>query len=152
MARLASYAAVAKHLEAIEQGRELARLESITKTLRTTVEESQSGPGAERQAEAVPDLVAELADAKAARDRAHTLAEVRAGEAAELRHELALAQDQIRELKCDLVEAKADRRPRPIGSPSPRPHRRPPPAAGADGAPKHARRPADARRPGLSAA
>jgi hypothetical protein len=106
---LASYATVAKHLEVIEQGRELARLESITKTLRTTVEEAQPTPGAGRQAEAAPDLVAELADAKAARDRAHTLAQVRADEATELRHELTLAQDQIRELKCDLVEAKADR-------------------------------------------
>jgi hypothetical protein len=106
---LASYAAIAKHLQTVAQGRELARLESITKTLRTTVEEAQSVPPADRQAEAVPDLVAELADANAARDRAHTLAKVSAGEATELRHELTLAHDQIRELKCDLARAEAER-------------------------------------------
>jgi hypothetical protein len=106
---LASYAALAQHLQTLEQGRELARLESITKTLRTAVEEAQSAPAAARQAEAVPDLVAELADAQAARERAHTLAKASAGEAIELRHELALAQEQIRELKCDLVKAKTDR-------------------------------------------
>ncbi len=106
---LASYATVAKHLQIREQSRELARLESITKTLRTTIEDSRSVPEANRQAEAGPDLVAELADAKAARDRAHTLAEASAGEAAELGRELALAKEQIRELKCDLVEARAER-------------------------------------------
>jgi hypothetical protein len=107
---LASYAAISKHLQTLEQGRELARLESITKTLRTTVEEAQSVPEAGPKAEAVPDLVAELADAKTARDRAHTLAQATAGEASELRHELALARDEIRDLKCDLVKIEADRR------------------------------------------
>ncbi len=107
---LASYAAIAKHLETLAQGRELARLESITKTLRTTVEQAQSVPEAGRQAEAVPDLVAELADAKTARDRAHTLAQAAAGEATELRHELALARDEIRDLRCDLARVETDGR------------------------------------------
>ena len=106
---LASYAAVAKHLETVEQGRELARLESITKTLRTTVEESRSVQEADPKAGAVPDLVAELADAQAARERALTLADARAGEAEELRHELALAHDQIRELTTNLTQAEAGR-------------------------------------------
>jgi hypothetical protein len=107
---LASYAAIAKHLQTIAQGRELARLESVTKTLQATVQESRSLPPADRQADAVPDLVAELADANGARDRAHALAEASAGEATALRHELALAHDQIRELKCDLAKAEAERR------------------------------------------
>ncbi len=107
---LASYAAIAKHLETLAQGRELARLESITKTLRTTVEDSRSTPAASPQAKVVPDLVAELSDARAARERAQTLADAAAGEADELRHELALAHDQIRELKCDLARAEAARR------------------------------------------
>jgi hypothetical protein len=107
---LATYTAVAKHLQTVAQGRELARLESVTKTLRTTVEESESAPPVDRQAEAVPDLMTELANANAARDRAHTLAEAAAGEATELRRELALAHDQIRELKCDLARADAEGR------------------------------------------
>ncbi len=104
---LASYAAVAKHIETVEQGRELARLESITKTLRTTVEESRNVQEEGPKATAVPDLVAEMADAKAARERALTLADARAGEAEELRHELALAHDQIRELTTELTQAEA---------------------------------------------
>jgi hypothetical protein len=107
---LASYAAIAKHLQTVEQGRELARLESIAKTLRTTVEDAQSAPAVEQQAEAVPDLRSELTDARAARERARGLAEAAAGEAGELRHELALARDQIRDLKCDLTRAEAARR------------------------------------------
>jgi hypothetical protein len=103
----ASYAAIAKHLETVEQGRELARLESVAKTLRTTVEESRTGQDTEPKAAAVPDLVAELADAKAARERALTLADARAGEAEELRHELALAHDQIRELTTEATQAEA---------------------------------------------
>jgi hypothetical protein len=107
---VASYAAIAKHLQTVAQARELARLESITKTLRATVEEAPKSPESNRQAEAVPDLLAELADAKAARDRAHVMAQAAAGEAGELRHELTLAQDQIRDLKCDLAQAEAERR------------------------------------------
>ncbi len=106
---LASYAAVAKHIETVEQGRELARLESVAKTLRTTVEESRTVEEAAPKAAAVPDLVAELADAKAARERALTLADARAGEAEELRHELALAHDQIRELTTEATQAQAVR-------------------------------------------
>lgn len=107
---LASYAAVAKHLETVDQGRELARLESITRTLRTTVEESRSVRQANPKAEAVPDLVAELADARGARERALTLADARAAEADELRKELALAHDQIQGLTSELTQAKAERR------------------------------------------
>lgn len=106
---LASYAAVSKHLQTLEQGRELVRLESIARSLRTTVEQSQEAPAADPQAETVPDLVTELADAKAARERARALAKVAAGEAGELRNELELAQDQIRELKCALVQAEGAR-------------------------------------------
>ena len=107
---LASYAAIAKHLETLAQARELARLESVTRTLRTTVEEARGSSAAARRTVAVAEVAAELSDARAARERARTLAEAAAGEAGELRQELALAHDQIRELKCDLARAEAARR------------------------------------------
>ncbi len=98
---LASYAAVAKHLEAVAQGREVARLEAVTKALQAKIEAAQ----ADRSAPAVApasDLAVKLAEAKAARDRALTLAKASAAESAELRRELALAEDQRRELTVDL--------------------------------------------------
>ncbi len=76
---LASYAAVAKHLEAVAQGREVARLEAVTKALQAKIEAAQ----ADRSAPAVApasDLALKLAEAKAARDRALTLTKASAAE------------------------------------------------------------------------
>jgi hypothetical protein len=58
---VATYTAVAKHLETVEQGRELARLESIARGLRTSVEEP--GPGT-RPAGGNVDAITEVAEGK----------------------------------------------------------------------------------------
>ena len=108
---LASYAAVAKHLETLEQRRELARLESIAKTLRTTVEDVGDPQSDTPDDAATNDLEAELAAAKAGRERALTLADARAAEAADLRRELALANERISELTAALAQAKAGQPP-----------------------------------------
>ena len=51
---LASYAAVAKHLETLEQGRELARLESLARSLQSTVEEARERRAGSGRADGAP--------------------------------------------------------------------------------------------------
>jgi hypothetical protein len=108
---LASYAAVAKHLETVEQSRELARLESIAKTLRTSVEEAQEDESSNGDAEANADLVTEVAELKGSRERALMLADAAAGEADALRREVALANERIRDLELALVKTELDAGP-----------------------------------------
>jgi hypothetical protein len=103
---LASYAAIAKHLETVEQGRELARLESVAKTLRTSVEEAQGGTSTNDDAAADADLVTELAGLRDSRERALMLADAAAGEADALRREVALAYERVRELELALVRTE----------------------------------------------
>jgi hypothetical protein len=98
---LASYTAVAKHLEAVAQGREVARLEAVTKALQAKIEATEADRSAPAAAP-TSDLAVKLAEAKEGRERALTLAKASAAESAELRRELALAEDQRRELKSDL--------------------------------------------------
>jgi hypothetical protein len=103
---LASYAAIARHLETIE----LVRLEGIARTLHSTVEDVRDPQSGEHDAEETAKLLAELTAARAGRGRALTLADAAAAEAAELRREVALANERIGELADALAEAKGDRR------------------------------------------
>jgi hypothetical protein len=105
---LASYAAIAKHLETVEQSRELARLESVAKTLRTSVEEAQGAQGTNRDAGPDADLVTEMAELQDSRERALMLADAAAGEADTLRREVALAYERVRELELALVRRELD--------------------------------------------
>jgi len=107
---LASYAAIVKHLQTVAQGHELVRLESLAQTLRTTVEDARDPPSAPPQ-KAADDLETELAAAKAGRERALTLADAAAAEAAELRREVALANQRISELTAALAQAQAGQPP-----------------------------------------
>ena len=105
---LASYAAVAKHLETLEQGRELARLESVAKTLRATVEETKSNPRSNGDREADAALVTQVAELERGRERALMLADAAAGEADALRREVALAYERVRELEVALLKSELD--------------------------------------------
>jgi hypothetical protein len=105
---VASYAAIAKHLETVEQGRELARLESVAKTLRAAVEEAQGDQSANGNAAAEADLVTEVAELEDSRERALMLADAAAGEADALRREVALAYERVRELELALVRSELD--------------------------------------------
>lgn len=105
---VASYAAIAKHLETVEQGRELARLESVAKTLRTSVEEAQGDQRANGDAAAEADLVSEVAELQDSRERALMLADAAAGEADALRREVALAYERVRELELALVRSELE--------------------------------------------
>jgi hypothetical protein len=108
---LASYAAIVKHLQTIAEGRELVGLQGDIDGLQTTVAQLRSAAAAaERRAQRTPELLAELSYVRAARERAGALARAAADEARELSRELALAEDRIRELKCDLARAEAPRR------------------------------------------
>ena len=108
----ASYIAIAKHLQTVEQGRELARLEGIAQALRSAVEEAQEDQRPAGGAEANAEVVTELAEVRLGRARATLLAEAAAGEAATLRREVALASERIRELELDLVRATLEQEPR----------------------------------------
>ena len=105
---LASYAAIAKHLETVEQGRELARLESVAKSLRASVEEAQGEQRAGGDARADAELVTEVAELKVGRERALMLADAAAGEADALRREVALAYERVRELELALLRSELD--------------------------------------------
>jgi len=105
---VASYAAIAKHLETVEQGRELARLESVAKTLRAAVEEAQGDQSANGNAAAEADLVTEVAELEDSRERALMLADAAAGEADALRREVALAYERVRELEVALLKSELD--------------------------------------------
>jgi DNA repair exonuclease SbcCD ATPase subunit len=94
----ASYSAVAKHFELVGQSRELARLEGVNKSLQAAAEASQSTEELRSQAARVPELSSALSAAKAARERAESLTKAATAEADDLRRELALAQDRIKEL------------------------------------------------------
>jgi hypothetical protein len=59
---VATYAAVAKHLETVEQGRELARLESIARSLRASVQEPAPGG---TQSGGAAALISEVAERQA---------------------------------------------------------------------------------------
>lgn len=109
---LASYAAVAKHLQTLQQGRELARLESLTRTLHRTVEEVRESEELEQDTPTTTELMAKLEAAEAGRARALALADAAAAEAAELRREVDLANERIGELADALAQARAD--PDPI--------------------------------------
>lgn len=108
---LASYAAIAKHLETVEQGRELARLESVAKSLRASVEEAQGAQSPSRDPGADADLVTEVAELKGGRERALMLADAAAGEADALRREVALAYERVRELELALVKSELEQAP-----------------------------------------
>jgi len=105
---LASYAAIAKHLETVEQSRELARLESVAKTLRTSVEEAQGDQSSNDDAGSDADLVTEVAELQEGRERALMLADAATGEADALRREVALAYERVRELELALVRSELD--------------------------------------------
>jgi len=110
---VATYVALDKHLETLAQARELARLESITKALQTSFEQEREPDHAEPDAAGVADsdLISEVAELKASRERAMMLADAAAGEADELRREVALAYERIRELELDLVKTELDEVP-----------------------------------------
>jgi hypothetical protein len=106
---LASYAALSEHLETRAQARELARLESITKALQTSFEqEGRKHPGPDAAPLDDADLITEVAELKASRERAMMLADAAAGEADALRREVALAYERIRGLELDLVRTSLD--------------------------------------------
>lgn len=95
---MASYASIANHLDTLAQRHELARLEGVNRSLRAAAEAAGANEELRLAAGRVPALTAELEAAKAARERALSLAAAAAGEAEDLRRELALAQDRIAEL------------------------------------------------------
>jgi hypothetical protein len=105
---LASYATVAKHLETVEQGRELARLESVAKTLRASVEEAKGNQPSKGDRGPDANLVTEMAELESGRERALMLADAAAGEADALRREVALAYERVRELELALVKSELD--------------------------------------------
>lgn len=105
----ASYSSVARHLEAVEQSREIARLEGVNKSLRTVAETAGDAEEARVAAEQVPQLQAELAEARAARVRAEQLAAASADEAEEMRRELGLVEQRLQEATARLAEAEAER-------------------------------------------
>ncbi len=112
---LASYAAVAKHLEAVAQGREVARLEAVTKALQAKIEAAQADRSTPAAVPPASDLAVKLAAAKEGRERALTLAKASAAESAELRRELTLAEDQRRELTADLNRQTIVAKPADLG-------------------------------------
>ena len=95
---VASYSSIAKHFEVAGQNRELARLEEANKSLRTAAEAAQATGELRGQAARVPELTASLSAAEAGRERAESLTKAAVNEANELRRQLALAQDRLREL------------------------------------------------------
>jgi hypothetical protein len=105
---LASYAAIAKHLETVEQSRELARLESVAKSLRAAVEEAQGERRSNDDGGAGTAPVSEVAELERSRERALMLADAAAGEADALRREVALAYERVRELELALVRSELD--------------------------------------------
>lgn len=93
-----SVAALGTYIHATAQQLELERMASVNKSLRAAVD-AIGGPEALREAtRRLPKLNAELAAAEAARTRALDLAAAAEAEAAELRRELGLVQDQLRAL------------------------------------------------------
>jgi hypothetical protein len=93
-----SISALGTYLHARSQELELERLTSVNKSLRAAVD-AIGGPEALREAtRRLPALNAELAAAEAGRARALDLAAAAEAEAAELRRELELVQDQLRAL------------------------------------------------------
>jgi hypothetical protein len=105
---VASYAAIARHLETVEQGRELARLESVAKSLRASVEEARGAEITNDDPAADADLVTEVAELRDSRERALMLADAAAGEADALRREVALAYERVRELELALVRTELE--------------------------------------------
>lgn len=99
---IASYGFIAKHLETLEQQRELVRLEAVARRLHAVAEEARASEALRATAQRVPQLVAELANAKAGRERALGLADAASGEAQDLRRELALAEERIDSLELAL--------------------------------------------------
>jgi hypothetical protein len=109
---LASYIALARHSETVDQERDLARLESISKPLpasfdglRKSFDKPQEDDRADGGIEAGADPVTEVAELKASRERAVVLANAATSEADALRREVALAYERIRELEARLNEA-----------------------------------------------
>lgn len=103
---LGAYAAVTKHVETIAQGRELARLERVNQSLRVALESAHATENGIAEPAASVDLGAALDEARASRERALSLAAAARAEADELRRELALAEDQIEELKDTLAKSE----------------------------------------------
>lgn len=104
----ASYSSVAKHLQTVEQDRELARLEADNESLRAAAETARRDAEQLAQVEQrLPELTVALADAETARERAEQLAAAAAGEAEELRRELALLEDRMEELSADSAAGSA---------------------------------------------
>jgi chromosome segregation ATPase len=95
---MASYGSIANHLDTLAQRHEIARLEGVNRSLRAAAEAAAANEELRLVAGRVPALTAELAAAEAARERALSLADAAAGEAEDLRRELALAEDRIAEL------------------------------------------------------
>jgi uncharacterized coiled-coil DUF342 family protein len=100
-AGVASFAWFAEHLETLGQRRELARLTEINQRLEASAEAARAAVQQNAMPEHVARLVAQLADLEAGRERALSLADAAAGEADELRRELALAAERIRELEAE---------------------------------------------------
>ena len=96
---VASVGAVATRVESIAQERELARLANVNKGLRAAVDAIGGLEALETAAAQLPKLNDQLRGAEAARTRALQLAEAATAEAAELRRELFLARDQVRDLE-----------------------------------------------------
>lgn len=105
---IASYGAVAKHLEAAEQSRELARLEGMTQSLTAKSQTEAVGLGA-GPAESQVELQAALDLANADLARAEEIAGATAAEADEVRRELALAEERMGRLEGELETATTER-------------------------------------------
>ena len=109
---VASYSSIAKRFEVAGQNRELARLEEANKSLRAAAEAAQATGELRGQAARVPELTASLSAAEAGRERAESLTKAAVDEANELRRQLALAQDRLRELSTAGQATGASRRGR----------------------------------------
>jgi chromosome segregation ATPase len=96
------YAAITNHLETVEQGRELARLESANEQLRADAEAAREDAAAQDQANA------EVQRLRAALEEARQSVKTRAEEAEGLRRELAQAEQRVAELESTTERASAD--------------------------------------------
>jgi chromosome segregation ATPase len=94
----ASYSAIARHFELAGQSRELARLEDVNQSLRAAAEAAKPTEDLRAQAARVPELTTALSAAEAARKQAESRTQSATAQANQLRQELALAQDRIKEL------------------------------------------------------
>ena len=94
---LASYSSLAKHREVAEQSRALARLRDDNQSLRAAAEAAAKPEEIAALTARAADLEAALAEAQAAHAQTQSTAEDARAEAVELRRELALAEERMRD-------------------------------------------------------